>query len=59
MTRYDDRFKDIDVVFEKEELHMTIGEVLQNAGKSQLRMAETEKYPHVTFFFSGGQEDHS
>lgn len=57
MTRYDNTFQRIGVVFEKDNLASTLGEVVSLAGKSQLRMAETEKYPHVTFFFSGGRED--
>jgi len=57
MTKYDNSFKNINVIFEKDELTNTIGEVLSNANKSQIRIAETEKYPHVTFFFSGGQEE--
>ncbi len=57
MTNYDDTFKDVRVVFKKENLDMTIGEVLEKLGKKQIRIAETEKYPHVTFFFSGGRED--
>jgi len=56
LTRYDDRFKNVGVVFEKDHLEHTLGAVLAEAGKTQLRMAETEKYPHVTFFFSGGRE---
>jgi 2,3-bisphosphoglycerate-independent phosphoglycerate mutase len=56
MTRYDDSFKGVHVLFEKDNLKNTLGEVLQNAGKTQVRIAETEKYPHVTFFFSGGRE---
>jgi 2,3-bisphosphoglycerate-independent phosphoglycerate mutase len=56
MTRYNETFKNINVVFDKEDLTMTLGEVLANAGKKQIRIAETEKYPHVTFFFSGGRE---
>lgn len=56
MTRYDESFKDVEVLFEKDNLSNTLGEVLANAGLSQLRIAETEKYPHVTFFFSGGRE---
>ncbi len=56
MTRYDDTFKEIDVVFDKENLKMTLGEYLSLEGKTQVRIAETEKYPHVTFFFSGGRE---
>jgi len=57
MTRYDDTFKNIDVLFHKEDLKNTIGEVLSKAGKTQIRIAETEKYPHVTFFFNGGREE--
>ena len=56
MTNYDNTFKDIKVVFEKEDVEMTLGEVLAKAGKKQIRISETEKYPHVTFFFSGGRE---
>lgn len=57
MTNYDDTFKNIHIIYDKEHLHSTIGEVLEKAGKNQIRIAETEKYPHVTFFFSGGRED--
>jgi 2,3-bisphosphoglycerate-independent phosphoglycerate mutase len=56
MTRYDNTFKNVNVLFEKKNLTNTLGEVLANAGKTQVRIAETEKYPHVTFFFSGGRE---
>jgi 2,3-bisphosphoglycerate-independent phosphoglycerate mutase len=56
MTRYDESFHNIHLMFEKDDVHMTLGEVLANAGKTQVRIAETEKYPHVTFFFSGGRE---
>ncbi|MCB0501287.1 MAG: 2,3-bisphosphoglycerate-independent phosphoglycerate mutase [Bacteroidetes bacterium] len=56
MTRYDDTFNDIKVVYDKNVLNNTIGEVISNAGLTQLRIAETEKYPHVSFFFSGGRE---
>lgn len=56
MTTYDETFKNVGVVFTKDDLTKTIGEVLQDAGKKQIRIAETEKYPHVTFFFSGGRE---
>jgi len=56
MTEYDAGFKNVKVVYAKDNLKNTIGEVLANNGKSQLRIAETEKYPHVTFFFSGGRE---
>lgn len=57
MTNYDDTFKDVNVVLGKGNLEMTLGEVLEKAGKKQIRIAETEKYPHVTFFFSGGREN--
>ncbi len=56
MTAYDKRFKDAKVIFEKEDIHNTLGEVLSKLGKTQLRIAETEKYPHVTYFFNGGRE---
>lgn len=56
MTEYDKDFKDVRIIFGNKDLVMTMGEVLEKAGKTQLRMAETEKYPHVTFFFSGGRE---
>lgn len=56
MTRYDNSFRDVKVIFEKDNLAMTMGEVLERHGKRQLRIAETEKYPHVTYFFSGGRE---
>ena len=56
MTSYDDTFKNINVVFRKDNLVNTLGEVLEKANKTQIRIAETEKYPHVTFFFSGGRE---
>ena len=46
-----------DVVFENENLYNTVGEVIADNGKTQLRIAETEKYPHVTFFMSGGREE--
>ncbi|MTI41064.1 2,3-bisphosphoglycerate-independent phosphoglycerate mutase [Fulvivirga lutimaris] len=57
MTNYDNTFKNVKVVFDKDNLVNTIGEVLEKAGKTQVRIAETEKYPHVTFFFSGGREE--
>lgn len=57
MTNYDNTFKDVSVMYDKDNLKNTLGEVLSKAGKKQIRIAETEKYPHVTFFFSGGQED--
>ncbi len=56
MTNYDRTFTNIDVIFEKENLNQTLGEVVADDGKTQVRIAETEKYPHVTFFFSGGRE---
>ena len=56
MTNYDDAFKNIHIVFDKDNLRNTLGEVLAANGKTQLRIAETEKYPHVSFFFSGGRE---
>ncbi len=56
MTTYDETFKNVKVVFTKDDLSKTLGEVLEDAGKNQIRIAETEKYPHVTFFFSGGRE---
>ncbi len=57
MTRYDDTFKNIHIVYDKENLNDTLGEVVSKAGLKQLRIAETEKYAHVTFFFSGGREE--
>lgn len=57
MTKYDSQFKNVKVVFEKDELTKTLGEVLAAENKSQVRIAETEKYPHVTFFFNGGKEE--
>ena len=56
LTNYDESFKGIKVIFEKDNLTETLGEVLEKHGKKQIRIAETEKYPHVTFFFSGGRE---
>nr|WP_294899314.1 2,3-bisphosphoglycerate-independent phosphoglycerate mutase [uncultured Pedobacter sp.] len=56
MTTYDESFKGVKVVFTKDDLVNTLGEVLERNGKNQIRIAETEKYPHVTFFFSGGRE---
>jgi 2,3-bisphosphoglycerate-independent phosphoglycerate mutase len=56
MTNYDHSFKNVHVIYDKEDLRMTLGEVLEKNGKTQIRIAETEKYPHVTFFFSGGRE---
>ena len=57
MTNYDRSFKGINVVFKNKNLKNTLGEVLEINNKTQLRIAETEKYPHVTFFFSGGREN--
>ena len=56
MTNYDQTFNNVGVIFDKENLNKTLGEVLENHNKSQIRIAETEKYPHVTYFFSGGRE---
>jgi 2,3-bisphosphoglycerate-independent phosphoglycerate mutase len=56
MTEYDKTFKGVHVLFENDNLNNTLGEVLARAGKRQIRIAETEKYPHVSFFFSGGRE---
>lgn len=56
MTNYDATFKNVHVIFEKDNLKNTLGEVLSKLDRSQIRIAETEKYPHVTFFFSGGRE---
>ena len=56
MTNYDDTFKGVRVVYDKENIRETLGEVLSREGKKQIRIAETEKYPHVTFFFNGGRE---
>lgn len=56
MTAYDETFKNVSVIFQKDDITETLGEVLEQNGKTQVRIAETEKYPHVTFFFSGGRE---
>jgi 2,3-bisphosphoglycerate-independent phosphoglycerate mutase len=56
MTRYDDSFKNVHIVFDKENVRETLGEVVADNGLKQIRIAETEKYAHVTFFFSGGRE---
>ena len=56
MTEYDKTYKDVHVVFETDNLNNTLGEILQQHGLKQIRIAETEKYPHVSFFFSGGRE---
>ena len=57
MTNYDKSFEGINIIYNKDVLHNTIGEVIANKGLTQLRIAETEKYPHVTYFFSGGKEE--
>ena len=57
MTNYDATFENIKVLFEKDNLQYTLGEVLAKVDRSQVRIAETEKYPHVTFFFNGGREE--
>jgi 2,3-bisphosphoglycerate-independent phosphoglycerate mutase len=57
MTEYDHHFKNVNVMFENDDLKMTLGEVMANNLLKQIRIAETEKYPHVTFFFSGGREN--
>jgi len=56
LTNYDETFKNINVIYRKDNLENTLGEVLEQNHKKQIRIAETEKYPHVTFFFSGGRE---
>jgi 2,3-bisphosphoglycerate-independent phosphoglycerate mutase len=57
MTEYDSTYRDVQVIFHKDNLSMTLGEVVSRAGRKQIRIAETEKYPHVTFFFNGGREE--
>lgn len=57
MTNYDSTFENVHVAYDKENLKMTMGEVMEKNGQKQIRIAETEKYPHVTFFFSGGREN--
>lgn len=56
MTNFDNNFKNVKVVFDEEVMQETLGEILEKNGRTQIRVAETEKYPHVTFFFSGGRE---
>jgi 2,3-bisphosphoglycerate-independent phosphoglycerate mutase len=56
MTEYDHHFKNVHVIFENDDLANTLGEIIEKKGLKQIRIAETEKYPHVTFFFSGGRE---
>ena len=57
LTQYDEKYTDVEVLFEAEDLTKTMGQVVSEAGMTQVRIAETEKYAHVTFFFSGGRED--
>lgn len=57
LTNYDDTYTNVYVIYDKDNITETLGEVLSKAGKKQIRIAETEKYPHVTFFFSGGREE--
>lgn len=57
LTNYDESYEKVHVIYNKDNVNNTLGEILEHAGKTQLRMAETEKYPHVTFFFSGGREE--
>jgi 2,3-bisphosphoglycerate-independent phosphoglycerate mutase len=57
LTNYDDTFRGVQVIYDKPHLTATLGEVLAAHGRSQIRIAETEKYPHVTFFFNGGREE--
>ncbi|MEI7594837.1 MAG: 2,3-bisphosphoglycerate-independent phosphoglycerate mutase [Bacteroidota bacterium] len=57
LTKYDESFKNVNIMYDKQDLSMTLGEVVSRKGLKQLRIAETEKYAHVTFFFSGGRED--
>ena len=56
MTIYNDNFENVDSIYKNEKLKDTLGEVLSINNKKQIRIAETEKYPHVTFFFNGGNE---
>ncbi|MBT3751577.1 MAG: 2,3-bisphosphoglycerate-independent phosphoglycerate mutase [Bacteroidetes bacterium] len=56
LTRYDDSLKGVHIIYDKENVKDTLGELVSRAGKKQIRIAETEKYAHVTFFFSGGRE---
>jgi 2,3-bisphosphoglycerate-independent phosphoglycerate mutase len=56
MTNYNDTYKNVHVIYDKDNITETLGEVLEKHNKTQIRIAETEKYPHVTFFFSGGRE---
>ncbi len=56
MTNYDETYKNVGVIFDNDKVENTLGEIIEKSGKKQIRIAETEKYPHVTFFFSGGRE---
>ena len=56
MTQYDHKFKNVHIIFDNDDLKNTLGEILEQNNKTQIRIAETEKYPHVSFFFSGGRE---
>ena len=56
MTEYDKTYNDVHIIFDNDNLNNTLGEIIQNHGLKQIRIAETEKYPHVSFFFSGGRE---
>ncbi len=57
MTRYDANFKNINIIYDKDNIDQTMGQLIANEGKKQLRIAETEKFAHVSFFFSGGRDD--
>lgn len=57
LTKYDESFRNVHVMYDKDDIKKTLGEIVSANGKTQLRIAETEKYPHVTFFFSGGREE--
>jgi 2,3-bisphosphoglycerate-independent phosphoglycerate mutase len=57
MTNYDDTFSNVKVMYDKQNLTHTMGDIVAASGKNQIRIAETEKYPHVTFFFNGGREE--
>lgn len=57
LTNYDDTYENVHVIYDKDNITETLGEIVSKAGKKQIRIAETEKYPHVTFFFSGGREE--
>jgi 2,3-bisphosphoglycerate-independent phosphoglycerate mutase len=57
LTNYDDTYNNVHVIYDKDNITETLGEIISKAGKKQIRIAETEKYPHVTFFFSGGREE--